>query len=134
MKKTYPTDLSDAEWACIESRLPAPRVGGRPRIHSPREILDAVFYVLRSGCPWRLLPRDFLPWRTVYHYFRKWRLEGIWERLHAALRECLRIRLGRNPQPSAGIVDAQSAKTTGVGGEARGYDGGKKVRGSAISS
>src|ERR687886_717261 len=129
MKKTYPTGLSDAEWACIESCLPASRVGGRPRIHSPREILDAVFYVLRSGCPWRLLPRDFPPWRTVYHYFRKWRLERIWELLHTVLRERLGIRLGRSPQPSAGIVDAQSTKTTGVGGEARGYDGGKKIRG-----
>ena len=83
---------------------------------------------MRCGCPWRLLPRDFPPWKTVYHYFREWRLEGIWERLHTVLHERLRIRLGRNPEPSAGIVDAQSAKTTGVGGEARGYDGGKKVR------
>jgi putative transposase len=125
----YSTDLSDAEWDCLEAHLPVPNKRGRPRVHSLREILDAVFYVLRSGCPWRLLPRDFPPWKTVYHYFRQWRLEGIWERLHTVLRERLRIRVGRNPQPSAGIVDAQSAKTTGVGGEARGYDGGKKVRG-----
>jgi putative transposase len=129
MKRNYPTDLTDAEWEHIEPFVPAPKCRGRQRIHSPREILNAVFYILRSGCPWRLLPRDFPPWKTVYHYFREWRLEGIWERLHTVLRERLRIRLGRNPQPSAGIVDAQSAKTTGVGGEARGYDGGKKVRG-----
>jgi putative transposase len=88
-----------------------------------------VFYVLKSGCPWRLLPRDFPPWKTVYHYFREWRLDGSCERLHATLRERLRMRLGRAPHPSAGIVDSQSAKTTGVGGAARGYDGGKKVRG-----
>jgi putative transposase len=75
------------------------------------------------------LPHDFPPWKTVHHYFRIWRLDGVWERLNAALRERLRVRLGRNPQPSAGMVDSQSAKTTGVGGEARGYDGGKKVRG-----
>jgi putative transposase len=75
------------------------------------------------------LPRDFPPWKTVYHYFRRWRIDGTWEVLHAALRERLRRRLRRNPQPSAGIVDSQSAKTTGVGGEARGCDGGKKVRG-----
>ena len=124
----YHTDLSDAEWDCLEAHLPTPNKRGRPRIHSPRQILEAVFYVLRCGCPWRLLPRDFPPWKTVYHYFREWRLEGIWERLHTVLHERLRIRLGRNPEPSAGIVDAQSAKTTGVGGEARGYDGGKKVR------
>jgi putative transposase len=91
--------------------------------------LNAVFYLLKSGCPWRLLPRDFPPWKSVYHWFRKWRIDGTFERLNAALCERLRARLGRNPQPSAGIVDSQSAKTSGVGGEARGYDGGKKVRG-----
>jgi putative transposase len=85
--------------------------------------------VLRSGCTWRLLPHDFPPWKTVHHYFRIWRLDGVWERLNTALRERLRVRQGRNPHPSAGIVDSQSAKTSGVGGEARGYDGGKKVRG-----
>ncbi len=98
-------------------------------MHSPRKILNAVFYLLKSGCPWRLLPRDFPPWKTVYHWFRKWRIDGTFERLNVALRERLRARLGRNPQPSAGIVDSQSAKTSGVGGEHRGYDGGKKVRG-----
>jgi putative transposase len=102
---------------------------GRPRIHSLREILDAIFYVLKSGCPWRLLPHCFPPWKSVYHWFRKWRSDGTFEQLNTALRERLRARLGRNPQPSAGIVDSQSAKTSGVGGEARGYDGGKKVRG-----
>ena len=129
MRKPYPTDLSDAEWSCLEPHLPTPKSTGRPRTHSPREILDAIFYVLRSGCPWRLLPHDFPPWRTVYHYFRQWRIDGIWENMNRAIRERLRVRLKRNPQPSAGIVDSQSVKTAGVGGEERGYDGGKKIRG-----
>jgi putative transposase len=98
-------------------------------LHSPREILDAVFYVLKSGCQWRMLPRDFPPWKTVFHYFRAWRIDGTWERLNRTLRRRLREKLGRDPEPSAGIVDAQSARTTGVGGEQRGFDGGKKVRG-----
>src|SRR5215218_7520804 len=129
MRKPYPTDLSDEEWRYLEPYVPGPKYHGWPKIHSPREILNAVFYLLKSGCPWRLLPRDFPPWKTVYHWFRKWRIDGTFERLNLALRERLRARLRRNPEPSAGIVDSQSAKTSGVGGEARGYDGGKKVRG-----
>ncbi len=127
--RRYPTDLSDDEWLCISPHLPEPAGLGRPRLHGLRAILDAVFYVLKSGCPWRLLPRDFPPWKTVYDWFRRWRIDGTWERLNAELRQRLRSRLGRNPNPSAGIVDSQSAKTTGVGGEQRGYDGSKKVRG-----
>ena len=129
MKRSYSTDLTDAEWECLKLRVQAPNKRGRPRTHSTREILNAIFYLLKSGCAWRLLPRDFPPWETVYWWFRRWCIDGTFERLNAALRERLRVQLRRNPQPSAGVVDSQSAKTTGVGGEARGYDGGKKVRG-----
>ena len=128
----YPTDLSDDEWLCVRPHLPEPAPQGRPRLHGLRAILDAVFYVLKSvksGCPWRLLPREFPPWKTVYDWFRKWRIDGTWERLNAELRERLRCRVGREPHPSAGIVDSQSARTSGVGGQERGFDPAKNVEG-----
>jgi len=127
--KRYPTDLSDDEWRYIGPHLPGPTGLGRPRLHSLRAILDAVFYVLKGGCPWRLLPRDFPPWKTVYDWFGKWRIDGTWERLNTELRERLRGHLGRDPNPSAGIVDSQSVRTTGVVGNERGFDPAKKVEG-----
>jgi len=127
-RATYPTDLTDAQWEDIIDHIRAPKLGGRPPLHSRREILNAIFYIVRSGCAWRLLPADFPPWKTVYHYFRCWRIDGSMEKLNAALRTEVRQKAGREPQPSAAIIESQSVKTTSVGGP-RGFDGWKPING-----
>jgi transposase len=100
MRRACQSDLSDAEWACLQPHLPIPDAPGRPGLHTLREITDAIFYVVRGGCAWRLLPHDFPPWKTVYHYFRSWRLDGTWERMHSALRKRVRVRMDRDPKPA----------------------------------
>lgn len=115
-RESYPTDISDDEWVILGPLVPPARPGGHPRTVNIREVLNAIFYQLRSGCQWRMMPHEFPPWQTVYDYFRRWRLTNDWERIHTTLHERARIKAGREASPSAAIIDSQSAKTTEKGG------------------
>jgi len=117
-RSNYPTDLTDVEWQIIEPLVPPVKSGGRPADHWRREIVNAIFYVLRTGCHWRLLPHDLPPWPTVYTYFRNWRLDGTWQRIHDSLRRKVRQTAGRQPDASAAIWESQRVKTTEKGGRA----------------
>jgi putative transposase len=125
----YPCDLTDAEWAHLVPLLPGPARRGRPRRWAVRLLVNAIFYVLRTGCAWRYLPREYPPWQTTYATVRRWRLMGVWQRIHEALRRAVRTQAARHPEPSAAIMDSQSIKTTEESGVIRGYDGGKQVKG-----
>jgi putative transposase len=127
-RRTYETDMTDLQWSILEPLLPPPPGGGRPRETDMREVLNAIFYVQRTGCAWKLLPHDFPPPGTVFGYFNQWRRDGTITRIHDALRPLVRLASEREPEASAACLDSQSVKTTEVGG-IKGFDAGKKVKG-----
>ena len=128
MPKSYPSDMTDQEWAIIEPLIPAAKQGGRHRSVDIRRVLDAIFYVTKGGIQWAMLPKDFPPVGTVYWYFAQWKRDGTLEKIHDRLRKIVRVIENKKPEPTAGVIDSQSVKTSEEA-ETRGFDAGKKNKG-----
>src|SRR5947209_5808056 len=126
-RKRYPSDLTNAQWQLIEPFIPKVSAQATVQTIERREIVNAIFYVLRTGCSWRQMPHDLPNGKTAHHYFRIWSKQGIWEPIMAHLRQRVRKEMGRDPEPSAAVIDSQSIKTAPVRGDERGYDAGKKI-------
>ena len=133
-RRTYPSDLTNGQWAVIEPMIPDAAPGGRPRRVPKREIVEAILYLLRAGCSWRLLPHDFPPWQTVYYYLRRWEREGVWARVHHALVMTDRERSGREALPSAAIIDSQTVKTADQKGDSKATTRARRFTGANVIS
>ena len=126
--KNYPSDLTDKQWRALSPYLPPPQKRGRPPKWEMRQIINAIFYFVKTGCPWRMLPADMPPWQTVYNYFAKWQANGTWIVIHQARNEQIRCDMNKSPSPSVALIDSQSVKTTELA-VSRGFDGHKKIKG-----
>ena len=133
-RRAYPSDLTQAQWALIEPMIPDAAPGGRPRKVAKREVVEAILYLLRAGCAWRLLPHDFPPWQTVYYYFRRWQRQGVWASAHHALVMAARERVGREVSPSAALLDSQTVRPADQKGEAKATPPARRSTGANVTS